>query len=157
MCAEAIASEVGLPLYQVDLSSVVSKWVGETEKNLKSIFRAAQGVQSILLFDEGDAIFGQRTEVKGSQDRYGNLEVNYLLQEMEAFDGIIILSTNHEKNLDEAFLRRFTYSMVFGLPSEKARESIWRVNVPKKLPLGADVDFTHLAQFTLSGGNTTSS
>lgn len=153
MAAEVVAKELGLPLYQIDLSSVVSKWVGETEKNLKTIFRAAEGVKGILLFDEGDAIFGQRTQVKGSQDRYSNLEVNYLLQEIEAFDGVVILSTNHEQNMDAAFLRRFTYSITFGKPPQSLREKIWKANVPAKLPLAADVDFAHLGRFTLTGGN----
>lgn len=153
MGAEVVAHELGLPLYQVDLSSVVSKWVGETEKNLKAIFKAAKGVNGILLFDEGDAIFGTRTEVKGSQDRYANLEVNYLLQELEAFDGICILSTNHETNMDAAFLRRFTYSIIFGKPSEDQRALIWKRNMPHKMPVASDVDIKHLAQFPLTGGN----
>lgn len=152
MAAEVVASTLGLALYQIDLSSVVSKWVGETEKNLKSIFRAAKGVKGILLFDEGDAIFGQRTQVKESQDRYANLEVNYLLQELERFDGIVILSTNYEKNMDAAFLRRFTYTMTFAFPSNKERELIWKRNIPRKLPLGKTVDFEHLSLFALSGG-----
>lgn len=153
MAAEVIAKTLGLPLYQIDLSSVVSKWVGETEKNLKQIFRSAEGVRGILLFDEGDAIFGSRTETKSSQDRYSNLEVNYLLQEIEAFEGIAILSTNYFRNMDEAFLRRFTYCIPFSAPSPEQRESIWRLACPKELPLGQSVDFSHLARFSLSGGN----
>jgi SpoVK/Ycf46/Vps4 family AAA+-type ATPase len=142
-----------MPIYQIDLSSVVSKWVGETEKNLKAIFKAARGVKGILLFDEGDAIFGQRTDVKGSQDRYNNLEVNYLLQELEAFEGIVILSTNYERNLDDAFSRRFTYTINFGFPSAEEREKIWKANLPPELPLAPNVDFKALAIFALSGGN----
>lgn len=153
MAAEVIASETGLPLYQIDLSSVTSKYVGETEKNLKTIFRAAEGVRGILLFDEGDAIFGQRTEVKQGNDRYANLEVNYLLQELDAFQGIAVLSTNHEKNMDEAFTRRFTFSMTFGLPTPSMRAKIWRANAPRTMPLASDVDFDRLAAFSLSGGN----
>ena len=153
MAAEVLANELGMPLYQIDLSSVMSKWVGETEKNLKSIFRAAEGVKGILLFDEGDAIFGNRVSVEGSQDRYANLEVNYLLQELEAFDGIIVLSTNHENNMDEAFLRRFTYAINIGLPSPAQRAEIWKQNLPKELPIDKNIDFAHLAQFSLTGGN----
>ncbi|MEZ4751051.1 MAG: ATP-binding protein [Bdellovibrionota bacterium] len=153
MAAEVVAKTLGLPLYQVDLSSVVSKYVGDTQKNLKQIFMAASQVPGILLFDEGDAIFGQRTEVKGSHDRYSNLEVNFLLQELETFDGIVILSTNHEKNMDPAFLRRFTYALNFGRPSRKLRARIWEVNCPKALPLSKDIDFDYLAKFVLTGGN----
>jgi len=153
MAAEVVANTLNLPIYQIDLSSVVSKWVGETEKNLKSIFKAARGVKGILLFDEGDAIFGSRTEVKGSQDKYNNLEVNYLLQELEAFDGIVILSTNYERNLDAAFLRRFTYTVNFGFPSINERERIWKANVPAEMPVSDNADFRALAVFSLSGGN----
>lgn len=153
MAAEVVSSHLGLPLYQVDLSSIVSKWVGETERNLKAIFRAAEGVKGILLFDEGDALFGTRTKVEGSQDKYSNLEVNFLLQEIEAFNGIVILSTNHEKNMDPAFLRRFTYSITFGRPIESQRAAIWRQNLPEELPLGKSVDLERLGQFALTGGN----
>jgi len=153
MAAEVVASHLKLPIYQVDLSSLVSKWVGETERNLKAIFRAAEGVKGILLFDEGDALFGTRTKVEGSQDKYSNLEVNFLLQEIEAFNGIVILSTNHEKNMDPAFLRRFTYSITFGRPIESQRASIWRQNLPKELPLGKTVDLERLGLFGLTGGN----
>ncbi|MBI4406048.1 MAG: ATP-binding protein [Deltaproteobacteria bacterium] len=152
MAAEVIANVVGLPLYQIDLSSVISKWVGETEKNLKAIFRAAEGVRGILLFDEGDAIFGQRTKVENSQDKYQNLEVNFLLQEIEVFNGIAVLSTNHDRNLDPAFLRRFTYAINFNIPDQDLRAKIWRANVPAELPLGKTVDFSHLALFQMSGG-----
>jgi SpoVK/Ycf46/Vps4 family AAA+-type ATPase len=153
MAAEVVAHAVNMPLYQIDLSSIVSKWVGETEKNLKSIFRAASGVKGILLFDEGDAIFGARTKVEGSQDRYSNLEVNYLLQEIESFDGVAILSTNYEKNLDSAFLRRFTFSIAFGRPDATQRRQIWRNNLPAELPLSSSVDIEALSTFGLTGGN----
>ena len=152
MAAEAVASELSLPLYQIDLSSIFSKWVGETEKNLKAIFRAAEGVRGILLFDEGDAIFGKRTQVSDGQDRYGNLEVNYLLQEIEVFNGVAILSTNDETNMDPAFLRRFAFTIGFAPPSASERERIWKANLPVKMPLGT-VDFTHLSRFPLTGGN----
>jgi hypothetical protein len=152
MAAEVVASTVGMPLYQVDLSSVVSKWIGETEKNLKAIFRAAHGVKGILLFDEGDALFSKRSEVEGSQDRYSNMEVNFLLQEIESFDGIVILSTNHENAMDSAFLRRFTYSITFSLPDIRQRAQIWQRNIPAKLPLGGDVNFERLSVVSLTGG-----
>jgi SpoVK/Ycf46/Vps4 family AAA+-type ATPase len=153
MAAEVMAAELGLPLYQVDLSSLVSKWVGETEKNLRAVFRAAEGVKGILLFDEGDALFGNRTDVKNSQDRYGNMEVNYLLQEVERFNGVAVLSTNHFNNMDPAFLRRFTYTIVFGPPVMAQRERIWERNTPAKMPLAADVKVKHLAEFVLTGGS----
>lgn len=153
MAAEVVANTLSLPLYQVDLAAVVSKYIGDTEKNLKQIFNAAREARGILLFDEGDAIFGSRTDVKGSNDRYSNLEVNFLLQELESFDGIVILSTNHEKSMDPAFLRRFTYALNFGRPARSLRAKIWAVNCPKALPLADDIDFDYLAKFVLTGGN----
>lgn len=153
MAAEVLATETGMSLYQVDLASLTSKWVGETEKNLRAIFRAAEGVNGILLFDEGDALFGQRTEIQGGSDRYANSEVNSLLQELEAFRGTAVLSTNHERNLDDAFLRRFTFSLLFGHPTPPLRQKIWAVAMPKRVPLGSDVDFERLSKFPLSGGN----
>lgn len=154
MAAEVIAKEIGVPLFQIDLSSVVSKYVGDTEKHLKTVFQAAREVDGILLFDEGDAIFGARSsDAKSAQDRYSNLEVNYLLQELEAFDGISVLSTNHFANMDSAFLRRFTYSINLGNPAKAEREKIWVANVPPQMPLAKDVDFAHLSGFSLSGGS----
>jgi adenosyl cobinamide kinase/adenosyl cobinamide phosphate guanylyltransferase len=153
MAAEAMASELGLPLYQVDLSAIVSKYVGETEKNLKTIFKAAEGVKGILLFDEGDALFGSRTDVKSSQDRFANMEVNYLLQEIERFNGVLLLSTNFFNNMDAAFLRRFSYTITFGAPVLVQRKEIWKRNIPASLPLAADVSWDHLARFGLTGGS----
>lgn len=153
MAAEVMAAELAMPLYQVDLSALVSKWVGETEKNLKAVFRAAEGVRGILLFDEADAIFGTRGDVKSSQDRYANMEVNYLLQEMERFNGILLLSTNHFNHMDPAFLRRFSYTLTFGAPVAEQRKRIWERNVPSELPLAPDVDFRHLSEFGLTGGS----
>jgi SpoVK/Ycf46/Vps4 family AAA+-type ATPase len=148
-----MASELSLPLYQVDLSSLVSKWVGETEKNLKAVFKAAEGVRGILLFDEGDALFSTRTEIKSSQDRNSNMEVNYLLQEIERFSGILLLSTNHFNNMDPAFLRRFTYTITFGAPVQSQRRAIWQTNLPAELPLDENVDIGHLSHFDLTGGD----
>jgi hypothetical protein len=154
MAAEVIAHTLKRPLYQIDLSSVFSKWVGETEKNLRAVFEAASGVNGVLLFDEGDALFGARSSGGGSaQDRYGNLEVNFLLQELEAFNGISVISTNHFKNLDSAFLRRFSFSITFQQPTPELREKIWRANVPAKMPLAENVDFKHLSLFAMSGGS----
>ncbi len=153
MAAEVLANELKMPLYQVDLSALVSKWVGETEKNLRSVFRAAEGVRGVLLFDEADALFGTRTDVKSQGDRHGNMEVNYLLQEIERFNGVLLLSTNHFNNMDSAFLRRFSYTLTFGAPVAEQRKLIWERNVPKELPLAEDVCFTHLSQFGLTGGS----
>ncbi len=153
MAAEVLAAEMDLPLYQVELSSIVSKWVGETEKNLRAVFRAAEGVRGILLFDEGDALFGTRTDVASSQDRHSNMEVNFLLQEIERFNGILVLSTNQFKDMDPAFLRRFTYSITFGAPDEQQRKTIWERNLPAELPVSPDFNLGHLSQFELSGGN----
>ncbi len=153
MAAEVLAAELQMPLYQVDLSALVSKWVGETEKNLKAVFRAAEGVRGILLFDEADAIFGSRSDVKNAQDRYANMEVNYLLQEMERFNGILLLSTNHFNHMDPAFLRRFSYTLTFGAPVTEQRQRIWERNVPAELPLAENVCFAHLSEFGLTGGS----
>lgn len=153
MAAEVLAAETGRLLYHVDVAAVTSKWIGETEKNLRTVFRAAENVHGVLLFDEGDALFGQRTAIQGSNDRHANAEVNALLQELEAFRGIAVLSTNHEQNLDEAFLRRFTFAQPFSSPTAVLRERIWRSALPAKLPLASDVDFAQLAQFSLTGGN----
>ena len=154
MSASIIANELGLEMYRIDLSSVVSKFIGETEKNLEQVFQAAEGSNAILLFDEADSIFGKRSEVKDAHDRYANLEVSYLLQKMEDYAGIAILTTNFKKNLDEAFLRRIDFSLEFPLPNEPDRLSIWKQHIPSQTPLSDDIDFDFLArQFNISGGN----
>ncbi|WP_406661840.1 AAA family ATPase [Methanolobus sp. ZRKC3] len=153
MAAEIIAKEVELDLYKIDLSSVVSKYIGETEKNLKKIFKEAETSNAILLFDEADAIFGKRSEVKDSHDRYANIETNYLLQKMEEHEGIVILASNFRKNMDEAFLRRLQFTIEFPFPDEDSREIIWRNIFPKQTPLGNDVDFKFLSKFKITGGN----
>jgi SpoVK/Ycf46/Vps4 family AAA+-type ATPase len=153
MAAEVIANELGLPLYRVDLSAVVSKYIGETEKNLSQIFNEAASSSAVLFFDEADALFGKRSEVRDAHDRYANIEVSYLLQRMEDYDGIIILASNLRQNLDEAFVRRLHLTADFPFPDEAARQEIWRRNLPPALPLGDDVDLPALAQrFRLSGG-----
>ncbi|MCO5247258.1 MAG: ATP-binding protein [Anaerolineae bacterium] len=154
MAAEVIAHELGLDLYKIDLSSVVSKYIGETEKNLERIFGEAASSNAILFFDEADAIFGKRSEVKDAHDRYANIEVSYLLQRMERYEGITILATNLRANLDEAFTRRLQFVVDFPFPQAAERQRIWRTLMPPNLPCAADVDFHLLAQrFELSGGN----
>ncbi len=154
MAAEVVAHELHLDLYKIDLAGVVSKYIGETEKNLDRIFAAAENANAILLFDEADALFGKRSEVRDAHDRYANLEVSYLLQKMEQHEGVSILSTNLRQNLDEAFLRRLTFTVQFPFPDESGRERIWRGIWPKETPLATDVDALWLAErFMLSGGN----
>ena len=154
MAADIIANEFNLSMYQIDLSSVVSKYIGETEKNLNRIFREAASGDVILFFDEADALFGKRSEVKDAHDRYANIEINYLLQKMEDHEGIVILATNLSKNLDEAFLRRLHHSIEFPFPEERQRLLIWKEIFPGDAPLAADIDYSFLAErFKLSGGN----
>jgi SpoVK/Ycf46/Vps4 family AAA+-type ATPase len=154
MAAEVIAGELLLDLYKIDLSQVVSKYIGETEKSLNHIFREAQASSSILFFDEADALFGKRTEVKDSHDRYANIEVSYLLQKMEEYDGIAILATNLRQNMDEAFLRRMQFIVEFPFPDEEHRRCIWEIVFPPEAPVASDVDFGLLArEIRLAGGN----
>ncbi len=154
MAAEVIAAELGLELYRVDLSSLVSKYIGETEKNLDRIFQAAREANAILFFDEADAIFGKRSEVKDAHDRYANIEVGYLLQKMEAYDGMVILATNLRKNMDDAFVRRLHMAIDFPFPEETDRLRIWQHVFPSLAPRAQDLDLSFLArQFRLAGGN----
>jgi hypothetical protein len=154
MAAEILAHELSLELLQIDLSSVVSKYIGETEKNLSAIFREAEQSQSLLFFDEADSLFGKRTEVKDAHDRYANIEVNYLLQRVEQYEGVVVLATNLQRNLDDAFLRRIKEVVDFPFPHDKLRERIWRAHFPPGAPKEADIDFNFLSsQFKLSGGN----
>jgi len=154
MAAEIMANELGLDLYKIDLATVVSKYIGETEKNLDRIFKEAQDSNSILFFDEADAIFGKRSEVRDSHDRYANIEIAYLLQKMEEYQGIVILATNLRKNLDEAFARRMHFSVEFPFPEETDRFCIWQKAFPKAAPLSQDIDLTFMArQFKITGGN----
>lgn len=153
MAAEAIAAELDLPLYRIDLSQVVNKYIGETEKNLRRLFDAADSADVILFFDEADALFGKRTEVKDAHDRYANLEISYLLERMERFKGLAILATNRKKDLDEAFLRRLRFVVEFPLPGAAERLRIWRSVVPAGVD-ASSVDFEFLAQrFALAGGH----
>jgi AAA+ superfamily predicted ATPase len=154
MAAEIVAGEMGLDLYRIDLSAVVSKYIGETEKNLEKIFRAADQGEAVLLFDEADAIFGKRSEVRDARDRYANVEVAYLLQRLEAYEGLAVLTTNLRGNIDEAFIRRLDCVMEFPLPEEPERLKIWRLALPREAPLDETVDLPFLARkFKLSGGH----
>jgi len=154
MAAEVIAGSLGLDLFRVDLSSVISRWVGETEKNLREIFDAAEGGTAVILFDEADALFGARGEVKQAQDRFANQEVSFLLQRLETFEGCAILTTNLQENIDEAFLRRFGAVVEFPMPSPEQRLRLWEHAMPPFAPRGHDLDLGYLAtQFNIAGGS----
>jgi SpoVK/Ycf46/Vps4 family AAA+-type ATPase len=154
MSAEIIANDLELDLFRIDLSRIVSKYIGETEKNLSRIFSQSASNNCVLFFDEADALFGKRTEVKDAHDRYANIEINYLLTEIERYQGVIVVATNMKGNVDPAFIRRFSHVVEYPMPNERLRESIWKKSFPAKTPLAADVDFAFLAQnFDLSGGN----
>jgi hypothetical protein len=154
MTAGVIGRDLGLDIYKIDLSSVVSKYIGETEKNLERIFRAAESSNAILFFDEADAIFGKRSEVKDAHDRYANVEVAYLLQRIEDHRGVVILASNLSQNIDEAFSRRMHYVIEFPLPDELHRQKLWTGMFPPAAPLGEDVDFKFLSsQFAITGGD----
>jgi SpoVK/Ycf46/Vps4 family AAA+-type ATPase len=153
MVAGLIARELGLELYRVDLARVVSKWIGETEKNLAEVFDAAEDGQVVVLFDEADSLFAKRTDVKSSVDRYANLEVNYLLQRLDTFEGICILTTNLEGSIDPAFKRRMSLRLQFPFPDEETRIRLWSAHIPPEVPVQGDFNFTELARrFPISGG-----
>src|SRR5439155_15992681 len=139
LAAEILACELGLELYKIDLSLVVSKYVGETEKNLARIFAEAETSTAILFFDEADALFGKRSEVKDAHDRYANIEIGYLLQKMEEYEGTVVLATNFRKNMDEAFTRRIHHIIEFPLPDAQYRQQIWKTLIPPDAPLADDV------------------
>lgn len=153
MAAEVLANALGLDLYRIDLSAVVSKYIGETEKNLRQVFDAAEEGGAILFFDEADALFGKRSEVKDSHDRYANIEVNYLLQRMESFSGLAILATNLKSALDSAFVRRLRFVVDFPLPGEAERRLIWAMAFPDSLPVDESLDCQRLVKFNLTGGS----
>jgi Cdc6-like AAA superfamily ATPase len=152
MAAEVLASELDLDLYRVDLSQVINKYVGETEKNLKQIFDAAEDGGAILLFDEADALFGKRSEVRDSHDRYANIEVSYLLQRMEAYRGLAILTTNMKSTMDKAWMRRIRFIVQFPFPDAAQRAEIWRRAFPANTPLAA-LQIDKLARLNIAGGN----
>jgi hypothetical protein len=152
MAAEVLAADLELDLYRIDLSSVVSKYIGETEKNLERLFRAAETSGAILLFDEADALFGKRSDVKDSHDRYANIELAYLLQRMEAYRGLSILTSNMKSSLDTAFLRRIRFMVQFPFPDTAQRSEIWQRVLPENLPR-AELRTTQLARLHMTGGN----
>jgi hypothetical protein len=154
MVAGALARELGLELYRVDLSRVMSKWIGETERNLARVFAAAEQSQAIILFDEADSLFSKRTEVRSSNDRFANLEVNYLLQRLDSYLGVVILTTNFGTAIDPAFRRRLSFRITFPVPDDELREQLWRGHLPATLPLADDVDPVELARrYALTGGS----
>lgn len=154
MGAQVLANELKLEMYKIDLSQLVSKYIGETEKNLKEVFDEANQTSAILFFDEADALFGKRTEAKDSNDRYANMETSYLLQKMEEYDGITILATNLINNFDEAYRRRFKFMINFPMPDAATRRKIWDGVFPKRLPMDNTVDLDFMAeQFEISGSN----
>jgi ATP-dependent 26S proteasome regulatory subunit len=152
MGAEILANHLDLDLYRIDLAGIVSKYIGETEKNLKKVFDAAEQSGAILFFDEADALFGKRTEVKDSHDRYANIEVNYLLQRMEDYRGLAILATNRKSDLDRAFLRRLRFLVDFPFPDAEHRQRIWQKVFPAQAAV-ADLDYDALARLEIPGGN----
>lgn len=154
MAASIVANELGLDLYRIELSRIVSKYIGETEKNLSKIFETAKGSGVVLFFDEADAIFGKRTETKDSHDRYANIEVSYLLQKIEEYDGLVLLASNFRQNIDEAFIRRMRFIINFPFPDKEMRELIWQKVFPEHSPLDEHIDFKVLAKkFEFSGAN----
>jgi hypothetical protein len=153
MVAGALARELGLELYRVDVSRIMSKWIGETERNLANVFSAAEEGHAVILFDEADSLFTKRTEVKSSNDRHANLEVNYLLQRLDSFVGIAILTTNLSTAIDPAFKRRLAFRITFPIPDEDIREQLWRKHLPPTLPTADDLDLAELARkYQLTGG-----
>jgi SpoVK/Ycf46/Vps4 family AAA+-type ATPase len=153
MVAGVIAQELGLDMYRVDLARIVSKWVGETEKNLAEVFDAAEDGQVLILFDEADSLFAKRTDVRTSNDRYANLEVNYLLQRLDTFEGVAILTSNLDGAIDPAFKRRLSLRLQFPFPDEETRVRLWTGHVTAETPVAGDFDFSDLARrFPLSGG-----
>jgi SpoVK/Ycf46/Vps4 family AAA+-type ATPase len=153
LAAEVIAGDLGVDLYAVDLANMVSKYIGETEKNLSRVFDAAEASNVALFFDEADALLGKRSAVSDSHDRYANIEVAYLLQRLEKYDGLAVMATNLANNLDPAFVRRLHVVVEFGLPGPQERRRIWRRCLPPGAPAGEDLDLDQLAErFEVPGG-----
>ncbi|WP_273703508.1 ATP-binding protein, partial [Candidatus Accumulibacter vicinus] len=153
MAAEALANALELPMYRIDLSQVVNKYIGETEKNLRRIFDAAETSDCLMFFDEADALFGKRTEVRDAHDRFANIEISYLLERMERFKGLAVLASNRRKDLDEAFTRRLRYIVEFPVPGVVERERLWRQAFPPRVDI-VEIDCRWLAQqFELAGGH----
>lgn len=153
LAAEVVARELRMPLYRIDVTRIVSKWIGETEKNLARVFDAAEQSRAIVFFDEADSLFGRRTAIETATDRYANMEVNYLLQRIEEYDGVILLATNLKSNMDEGFARRLHFAVEFPEPDAADRARIWQLSLPPGAPVHAEVDFRSFAQrFELCGG-----
>jgi SpoVK/Ycf46/Vps4 family AAA+-type ATPase len=152
LAGEVLGAELELDVYRIDLSAIVSKWIGETEKNLRRVFDAAEEGCAILQFDEADALFGKRSEVKDSHDRHANIEVSYLLQRLEEYRGLSILTTNLKNNIDPAFMRRIRFIVDFGFPEASERTAIWKGIFPRETPLG-ELDYERLGQLNLAGGS----
>ena len=152
LAAEVLAHTLQLDLYRIDLSAVVSKYIGETEKNLRKVFDAAEDCGAILLFDEADALFGKRTEVKDSHDRHANIEVSYLLQRMEAYRGLAVLTTNLKASLDSAFMRRLRFVVQFPFPDQPQRRALWQRVFPPATPT-CDLDIEKLSRLSMTGGS----
>ena len=154
LTASLLGKQTGKKVFRVDLSSLVSKYIGETEKHLNGLFRTAELHDWILFFDEADAVFGKRTAVKDSHDRYANQGVSYLLQKIESYPGMIILATNHKENIDDAFMRRFQSVVSFELPKQEERLRLWETNLPTGIDLDNTVDLIKIAsKYTLTGSN----
>lgn len=153
MAAYVMAGELDMPLYRLQTAAIMSKYIGETEKNLQAVFEEAGQVNGILFFDEADALFGKRTEVKDSLDRFANLETAYLLQKLEEHEGVVILATNLLENIDDAFKRRLQYIIRFPLPDVTLRKNIWETVLPPEVPCAGNIDFDQLAAFELTGSN----
>jgi SpoVK/Ycf46/Vps4 family AAA+-type ATPase len=153
MCAGLIARDLGTDVYQVDVSKIASKWIGETEKNLAALFDAAEAGHAILLFDEADSLFGKRTSVRSSNDHHANQQINFLLQRLESFGGICILTTNHDAALDEAFRRRLSVHVRFPVPDVDERTRLWQAMLPPRAPVETALPFDELARkYVMSGG-----
>jgi hypothetical protein len=153
MAARLVAGELGLPLFRVNLSRTVSKYIGETERNLDSVFAAAEKADAVLLFDEAESLFGKRSEVQDAHDRYANLEIAFLLQRMETYEGVAILATNLLGHLDDAFARRLSFCLHFPFPNEAQRANIWHAVWPSRITLADDLDLDRMAHHPLSGGH----
>ena len=154
LCAEILAAELSLPLYRIQVSSVLSKYIGETEKNLTKIFKEAEQTHCVLLFDEADSLFSKRTDVKSVQDRYANMEINVLLQLMERYEGLVLLTTNLKHSIDKAFERRLNFKISFPFPEAEYRHQIWTHLFPPSAPMEEAIDFDGISEsFALSGGS----
>jgi SpoVK/Ycf46/Vps4 family AAA+-type ATPase len=154
LSASLIAGALGLELFRIDLARVVSKYIGETEKNLDRVFRAAHRSNAVLFFDEADALFGKRTEVRDAHDRHANVETSYLLQKLESFEGLAVLATNLKKNIDIAFMRRIDVLVDFPFPNADSRLKLWQTLLPAEMPRAPGLDLKFLAErFELSGGH----